>query len=75
MTSLPVIAEPVEWRLGSVAATMSNGGVSERPKERASKARDGLSHPWVQIPPPPPCDVSGHRNSPNLRFVGSGYSD
>ena len=27
----------------------------------------------VQIPPPPPCDVSGHRNSLNPRFVGSGF--
>ena len=31
------------------------GGVSERPKERASKARVGETQPWVQIPPPPPC--------------------
>jgi hypothetical protein len=30
------------------------GGVSERPKERASKARVGATSPWVQIPPPPP---------------------
>jgi hypothetical protein len=27
--------------------------VSERPKEHASKACDGASRPWVQIPPPP----------------------
>ncbi len=31
-----------------------SGGVSERPKERASKARVGETQPWVQIPPPPP---------------------
>jgi hypothetical protein len=30
------------------------GGVSEWPKERASKARVGETQPWVQIPPPPP---------------------
>ncbi len=28
--------------------------MSERPKERASKARVGETQPWVQIPPPPP---------------------
>jgi hypothetical protein len=28
--------------------------VSERPKERASKAREGSRPPWVQIPPLPP---------------------
>ncbi len=33
-----------------------SGGVSERPKERASKARVGETQPWVQIPPPPPGD-------------------
>jgi hypothetical protein len=42
------------------------GGVSERPKERASKARVGETQPWVQIPPPPPVttmqsDVSPRR--------------
>src|SRR3954462_6978193 len=30
------------------------GGVSERPKEHASKACEGATPPWVQIPPPPP---------------------
>ena len=34
--------------------TFSGGGVSERPKEHASKACVGASPPWVQIPPPPP---------------------
>jgi hypothetical protein len=29
------------------------GSVSERPKERASKAREGSRPPWVQIPPLP----------------------
>ena len=29
------------------------GGVSERPKEHASKACEGATPPWVQIPPPP----------------------
>ena len=32
---------------------VASGGVSERPKERASKARVGETQPWVQIPPPP----------------------
>ena len=36
--------------------TLLRGGVSERPKERASKARVGATSPWVQIPPPPPFD-------------------
>jgi hypothetical protein len=34
--------------------TIGFGGVSERPKERASKARVEETQPWVQIPPPPP---------------------
>ena len=33
---------------------VSPGGVSERPKEHASKACVGVTPPWVQIPPPPP---------------------
>ena len=37
---------------------LSHGGVSERPKERASKARVGATSPWVQIPPPPPVFVN-----------------
>ena len=32
--------------------------MSERPKERASKARVGVTQPWVQIPPPPPLKFS-----------------
>ena len=36
------------------ACNLLGGGVSERPKERASKARVGATSPWVQIPPPPP---------------------
>ncbi len=35
-------------------STLVRGGVSERPKEHASKACVGASPPWVQIPPPPP---------------------
>src|SRR5689334_13719058 len=35
------------------ASTLLRGGVSERPKEHASKACDGATRPWVQIPPPP----------------------
>ncbi len=37
-----------------LACNLLRGGVSERPKERASKARVGATSPWVQIPPPPP---------------------
>jgi hypothetical protein len=33
--------------------TLFSGGVSERPKEHASKACVGATPPWVQIPPPP----------------------
>ena len=36
------------------SGTLVGGGVSERPKEHASKACVGASPPWVQIPPPPP---------------------
>ena len=36
------------------ACTLLVGGVSERPKEHASKACVGVTSPWVQIPPPPP---------------------
>jgi hypothetical protein len=39
------------------------GGVSERPKERASKARVGATSPWVQIPPPPPYFFSRIHNA------------
>jgi hypothetical protein len=37
-----------------VLGKLSGGGVSERPKEHASKACDGKHRPRVQIPPPPP---------------------
>jgi hypothetical protein len=37
-----------------IVVNNDGGGVSERPKERASKARVGETQPWVQIPPPPP---------------------
>ena len=33
---------------------LTGGSVSERPKERASNAREGSRPPWVQIPPLPP---------------------
>src|SRR5437660_12294927 len=36
------------------SGTLLGGGVSERPKEHASKACEGATPPWVQIPPPPP---------------------
>ena len=35
------------------SCTLLRGGVSEWPKEHASKACDGLRRPRVQIPPPP----------------------
>ena len=35
-------------------SSLDHGVVSERPKERASKAREGATSPWVQIPPTPP---------------------
>ena len=39
---------------GRGAGKVPGGGVSERPKEHASKACEGATPPWVQIPPPPP---------------------
>ena len=36
------------------SGTLLGGGVSEWPKEHASKACEGASPPRVQIPPPPP---------------------
>ena len=46
-------------RVGIVLA----GSVSERPKEHASKACEGATPPWVQIPPlpPPTSDVGIYR--------------
>ena len=38
----------------SASSTLGGGGVSEWPKERASKARVGASPPRVRIPAPPP---------------------
>src|SRR5947207_646057 len=57
-------ARPVARRSG----TLLGGGVSEWPKEHASKACEGLRPPRVQIPPPPPL------NSQNARIAvwGSG---
>ena len=43
------------------SGNLSGGGVSERPKEHASKACEGASPPWVQIPPPPPVSPRGGR--------------
>ena len=37
----------------AASGNLSGGGVSERPKEHASKACEGATPPWVQIPPPP----------------------
>src|SRR5690348_10424329 len=41
------------------SGTLLGGGVSERPKEHASKACEGATPPWVQIPPPPPTNQEG----------------
>ena len=43
-------------RFSPITATgkVRAGGVSEWPKEHASKACVGETPPWVQIPPPPP---------------------
>ena len=43
----------ISW-LRSASGNLPGGGVSERPKENASKAFVGASPPRVQIPPPPP---------------------
>ena len=42
-------------RFSPITATgkVRAGGVSEWPKEHASKACVGETQPWVQIPPPP----------------------
>ena len=47
--------------------------MSERPKERASKARVGETQPWVQIPPPPPVAFF-HNNSDIYYFDGRALS-
>ena len=49
---------------------MTGGSVSERPKERASKAREGSRPPWVQIPPLPPSTRDKQRTSPTGRSAG-----
>ena len=46
-------------RRTNASGSLSRGGVSERPKEHASKACVGASPPWVQIPPPPPASRRG----------------
>jgi tRNA(adenine34) deaminase len=43
------------------SGSLLRGGVSERPKEHASKACVGASQPWVQIPPPPPHNLQCSR--------------
>ena len=48
------------------SGTLLGGGVSERPKEHASKACEGVTPPWVQIPPPPP----RRRGDPGMLFRG-----
>ena len=56
-TSSPRSGSDRARRSGPIApasGSLSGGGVSERPKEHASKACVGATPPWVQIPPPPP---------------------
>ena len=56
------------WSISSRDAgsgKVSPGGVSERPKEHASKACVGVTPPWVQIPPPPP--VTCRNAGPSLK--------
>src|SRR5688500_18190166 len=43
------------------SGTLLGGGVSEWPKEHASKACEGASPPRVQIPPPPPSSRANAR--------------
>jgi hypothetical protein len=38
---------------GTGSSNLPHGGVSERPKEHASKACNGVTRSWVRIPPPP----------------------
>jgi hypothetical protein len=57
MTSSKVTAIP---QSALESGNLCRGGVSERPKENASKAFVGVIPPRVQIPPPPPFDVLWH---------------
>ena len=55
------------WTISSptnASGSLSGGGVSERPKENASKAFVGASPPRVQIPPPPPRRDPGTPDTP-----------
>ena len=49
-----VLPRTAKLEVLTTSRIVAHGGVSERPKERASKARVGETQPWVQIPPPPP---------------------
>lgn len=56
--TLPLAARSTTfWGVRRGSGTLVGGGVSERPKENASKAFVGESPPRVQIPPPPPNEV------------------
>ena len=62
---------------GDRSGTLVGGGVSERPKEHASKACEGSRPPWVQIPPPPPAghlreQIRRTTRTPQVRVVQSG---
>ncbi len=48
--------------------------MSERPKEHASKACEGATPPWVQIPPPPPNEIAGHLLSVFRDFIATDRS-
>ena len=54
----------------SRSSTLVGGGVSEWPKERASKARVGASPPRVRIPAPPPGSTVGQRRACAMTHAG-----
>ena len=54
------------------ACKVLRGGVSERPKEHASKACVGETPPWVQIPPPPPNFLGSAARSTDQDALGDG---
>ena len=54
------------------ACKVRSGGVSERPKEHASKACVGETPPWVQIPPPPPYFFGSAARSTHQDALGDG---
>src|SRR5690348_16129905 len=69
-------AEPAR-RVTRRSGTLLGGGVSEWPKEHASKACEGLRPPRVQIPPPPLFPRQTRPDGPlwtDRAFVRVGYA-